>query len=71
MISEFKQITELFQELDKEVRKTKIFLIGGAMLLYHGIKPATKDVDLIVEAKEEFTDMGKALKKIGFVSKIP
>lgn len=71
MISGFKYITQLFQELDKEVKKIKLFVIGGAVLLYYGIKPATKDIDLVVESREEFVEFERALKKMCFTIRLP
>ena len=41
------------------------------MLLYHGIKPATKDIDIIIETEEEFFIIQNTLRKIGFMAKLP
>jgi hypothetical protein len=41
------------------------------MLLYHGLKPATKDIDIIVNSEKEFRQIEKALKKLKFLGKIP
>ncbi|MBU1111704.1 MAG: DUF6036 family nucleotidyltransferase [archaeon] len=72
MISEFKKIEKFFKEFDKALsHKVNVYAIGGTVLLYHGLKPATKDIDLVVETKEEFLEVQKALSKIGFVIKIP
>ena len=72
MISEFKQIEKLFKEIDASLRKkVKIFVIGGAVLLQQGLKPATKDIDLVVETKEEFMILKNALNSINFTVKIP
>lgn len=72
MISRFEEIKRLFEELDSAVEgKIHFFLIGGGVLLFHGLKPATKDIDLVVETKEEFVECGEALKKIGFEAKLP
>jgi hypothetical protein len=58
----------LFEEIDKELKvKAHFFLIGGAMMLYHGLKPATKDIDVIVE--DEYKDVLRALLRIGFNAK--
>ncbi len=46
-IRKFKQITRLLEELDKKLeKKTRISTIGGAVMLYHELKPATKDMGL-------------------------
>ena len=53
MISDFKEINRLLEEINESLaQKVHFFIIGGAMLLYHGIKPATKDIDIIVETQE-------------------
>ena len=72
MISRFEEINRLFEELDSAVSgKVHFFMIGGGVLLFHGLKPATKDIDLVVATEEEFVECGKALKKIGFETKLP
>lgn len=72
MISRFEEIKRLFEELDSAVEgKIHFFMIGGGVLLFHGLKPATKDIDLVVGTEEEFVECGKALKKIGFETKLP
>lgn len=72
MITEFKQIEGLFEEISKELQtKTHCFVLGGAMLLYHGMKSITKDIDLVVEKRVEFSAMEIILKEIGFKTKIP
>ena len=72
MISEFKQIEKLFKEINASLRKkVKIFVIGGAVLLQQGLKPATKDIDLVIETKEEFMILKNALNSINFTVKIP
>lgn len=70
MISEFEQIKKLFEEIDKYAdKRINIYVIGGAMLLYHGLKPATKDIDLIISEKENYSEFKKALAKAGFKPK--
>jgi hypothetical protein len=44
-------------------------MIGGAVLLYQGIKPATKDIDLVLKNKQDFLTLQKALFKIRFGKK--
>ncbi|MEK6886209.1 MAG: DUF6036 family nucleotidyltransferase [Nanoarchaeota archaeon] len=71
MISEFEEIKKLFYELNKQLnKKINLYVIGGAMLLYHGLKPATKDIDLIVSEKEDYKEFKEALSKAGFEPKI-
>lgn len=72
MISDFNQIKELFKELDSKLnKKVDVFVIGGVMLLYHGLKPATKDIDIIVETKKDFINLENAFISVGFRSKLP
>ena len=55
MISKFKRIEELFYEIDENLTdKVNVYIIGGAALLFEGLKPATKDIDLILKDKDEF-----------------
>lgn len=72
MITNFKQIEELFKEIDKVTRhKIKIYTIGGAVLLEQGLKTTTKDIDVIVETKNEFLELQHSLQKTGFKPQIP
>lgn len=72
MINEFKQIEKLFEELDKNMtEEITIFVIGGAVLLRQGLKPATKDIDLVVQTKKEFTNFQKILLNNNFKTTIP
>jgi len=67
MISEFKQIENLFKEIDEKLtKKVNVYIIGGVALLFEGLKPATKDIDLIIENKNEFTSFEEALMSINF-----
>ena len=72
MISRFDELNGLFEEIDQNLRsKVHFFVIGGAMLLYHGIKIATKDIDIVVDSAREFTDVENVLRKLEFTTKIP
>lgn len=72
MILNFKQIEELFKEIDTTVtHPCLIFVIGGTVLLYQGLKPATKDIDIVVDTKKEFFELEKALFFRDFKSKLP
>jgi len=72
MISEFKQIKELFNEIDENLtNKVNVYIIGGAALLFEGLKPATKDIDLILREKDEFNFFIKSLTKMNFKEENP
>ncbi|MBU0627996.1 MAG: hypothetical protein KKC75_02315 [Nanoarchaeota archaeon] len=72
MISEFKKINELFKEIDASLKtKVNFYVIGGAVLLYHKLKEATKDVDIIVNSEEEFYAAEKAFRDLRFFTRIP
>ena len=72
MISDFKQIEGLFKEADTKLKiDIDIYIIGGAVLLYHGLKTITKDIDIILSNKESYDGVLKSLLSIGFKSKSP
>jgi len=72
MISEFKQIEDLFKEIDVVLtKKVNIYIIGGAALLFEGLKPATKDIDLILANENEFITFNKALISLNFKQEAP
>lgn len=71
MISEFKHIEAMFKEIDKELRdKIKVYTIGGAVLMHEGIKPATKDIDMIVETEKDFIALQRCLERLDFKLKV-
>lgn len=54
-------------EIDKSLKqKIEIFMLGGGAMSFHGIKDATKDVDIIVRTPEEFKALVDALKGMGY-----
>ena len=72
MMSKFNDLEELFREIDARLKeKVRFYLIGGAVMLHHGMKTLTKDVDVIVDSHEEFKATENLLKEMGFESKIP
>jgi len=72
MISKSKQIEDLFKEIDGELhKKVEVYIIGGAALLLAGLKPSTKDIDLIIHNKEEFASFKNALSSLRFKSEKP
>ncbi|HLC80431.1 MAG TPA: DUF6036 family nucleotidyltransferase [Candidatus Nanoarchaeia archaeon] len=71
MISNFKELERLFEEIDKSLsNRAHFFVIGGAMLLYHKLKMVTKDIDIVVDESKEFQEVELTLKTIGFSGKI-
>jgi len=72
LISNFDDANRLFEEIDNNIfEKVEFYIMGGAMLLYHGIKEATKDVDIIVNSQKEFILLQNTLKKLKFTTKVP
>ncbi len=70
MIYKFDVLKELFAKIDKELKEeVSVFVIGGAVLLYHGIgKEYTKDIDLVFKDNIQFENYRNALHKLGFVT---
>lgn len=72
MISDFNELTRLFGEIGNGLgKKVQFYVIGGAMLLYHGMKTATKDIDVIVGKESEYHMAKNALRKLNFTAKAP
>jgi len=72
MISKFDQLNLFFDEIDRNLSETvDFYIIGGAMLLYHGMKTVTKDIDIIVDSQKEFLVIQHLLKKLKFITKLP
>jgi len=46
--------------------KVEIFMIGGGAMSFHGLKDATKDVDVVVRSPEEFEVLRGALEKCSY-----
>ena len=70
MISKFDDFKRLFTDINASLKqKVTVYVIGGAILLYHGLKTATKDIDLIVDSETEFRDMEHVLTTNGFSTK--
>jgi hypothetical protein len=66
-ITEIKQIYDAFEKMDNSLnKKISIYMIGGGVLLYNNLKQGTKDIDLIVNSKEEYTQLIKTLEKQDF-----
>jgi hypothetical protein len=72
MITEFKDYEELFEKLsEKSQIPINLNIIGGAALLFRKLKPATKDIDVVVQTKEEFEQVSQVLYSEGFVDFSP
>ena len=72
MITEFGQIDSLFSEMSSSIEEeVDIYLIGGGALMYHKSKNLTKDIDIVVNTKEEFESVQRSLENSGFESKLP
>lgn len=77
MIESVDEIQNLFKEIDNflqgtpETEKLEICAIGGTVLLEQGLKPATKDIDLVVQNEHDFELFENALNTLGFKSTKP
>ncbi len=72
MISRFEDLNRLFDEIDKLLGEdVSFYVIGGAMMLYYGVKDSTKDIDIVVDKENEFLIVQRTLNKIGFIKKVP
>lgn len=77
MIESIKEIQSLFREIDSfpqkipETDKLEIYVIGGTVLLEQGLKPATKDIDLVVLKAKDFTLFENTLKMLAFKNTKP
>jgi predicted nucleotidyltransferase len=64
----------LLERLAKEFQKSGIdyAIVGGVALALHGAPRGTIDVDLVIRhAEKDFIDIEAALKRMGFLSRIP
>jgi hypothetical protein len=72
MILDFKDFEKLFEEINSHLdHKISLYVIGGAVMLYHGLKTATKDIDIIVYSEKEFKTIQNILKTLNFETQIP
>ncbi|MHC1754109.1 MAG: DUF6036 family nucleotidyltransferase [Methanosarcina sp.] len=77
MIESVEEIRRLFKEIDgslpvtHENEKLEIFVIGGTVLLEQGLKPATKDIDLVVRNIHDFKLFENTLNILDFKSTKP
>ena len=72
MMSDVKQLEQLFQEIDQSLTdNVPIYIIGGAALLYQGLKTATKDIDVILEDTESYDVFVKTLLSLKFEKREP
>jgi hypothetical protein len=57
-------LREIALKLSKE---TKIYIFGGAVMVYKRIKPATKDIDILFDSAKDYHQFMHAAKASGFV----
>jgi hypothetical protein len=69
MVDRFEDYREVFAEIDESAKiDLDIYVIGGAVMLYRDLKPATKDIDIVLTSKKEYDELVGLLKDIGFKS---
>ena len=62
-----KEQEELFMRIGEQLpKKIEAFVIGGSAMLYYKAKVSTKDVDVVLNNKEERDILLNVLKKLGF-----
>ncbi|MCL2148501.1 MAG: hypothetical protein FWH47_04085 [Methanomassiliicoccaceae archaeon] len=72
MMTDYSQIRGLFVELDAYVLETTVvYLIGGAALMKRGMKPLTKDIDIVADSEGDFDVAHGALLSAGFRPALP
>jgi predicted transcriptional regulator len=61
----------LFEEIGKKLTSPlTIYLLGGENMRIKGLKPRTKDCDIVVENKEDFERFSKVLKDMSYEPKV-
>lgn len=56
-----------FEKLDKHLpQQLDIYLIGGGAMSFHGLKAATKDIDVILRSQADMRHIKKALYEMGY-----
>lgn len=67
MIENIDNFEILFKEIDSKTKKdVDIYIIGGAALMYLGLKKATKDIDIVTINENDYFNLDKLLKEINF-----
>lgn len=59
----FKEIGNLIES------EVQVFLLGGANLILRGMKDTTKDIDLVVKDKQDFSKITHALQRLNYTRK--
>jgi len=63
------ELDNLLVKIGSKIKKQiKIYMIGGCALSFKGLKPATKDIDIIVTSKEDFQVFNNSMRENGFES---
>ncbi len=61
---------KLFEEIGENLqRPTRAFIIGGENMRIKGLKPRTKDVDIVVENTDDYNSLMDSLTKLGYQPK--
>jgi hypothetical protein len=60
-------IRDEFQRLEDQVEdQLTLYLIGGGAMAFHGIKDATKDIDVVVQGDDDVRRLRTALESLGY-----
>jgi len=61
------ELEELLTNMGKKIDKpVNVYMIGGCALSFKGLKPLTKDIDIITTNRQDFDEIDGAMKKNGF-----
>ncbi|QRF75669.1 hypothetical protein Thermo_01175 [Thermoplasmatales archaeon] len=60
-------VTKELMRLENVIReKLSIYLLGGAVMAMEGLKPGTKDIDVIVQDERDHGILVSSLEKCGY-----
>jgi hypothetical protein len=59
-------MAELDKLSKKIINQTQVFIIGGLALINYGLKEATKDIDVVVQSRQELNALIKSLENLEY-----
>ena len=62
-----KEQQDLLLDISRELKKKMIiYAVGGTAMMFHGLKDATKDIDLVFISEEERREFKRAAMELGY-----